>query len=107
MKRPAQKQFDSLEGAYQYIAALENVLEESRADIHEELEHAENVGAARRIDALQIVAYKLDRLRHHLDDSRCVLNDLRMLRRVLTADLPDARGTVSYNQGDAFARDPQ
>jgi len=107
MKTPAQIQFDSLERAYQYIGVLEDVLAQSRGDIHEELELAENAGAARTIDALQLVAYKMERLREHLGNSRCVLNDLRMLRRVLTTDLPGARGTVSYNQGDAFARDPQ
>ena len=107
MKTPAENQFDSLESAYQYIGVLTDVLEETRIDINDEVELAENAGAARRIDALQLVAYKLERLRHHLDDSRRVLNDLRMLRRVLQADVPNGRDAVSYNQGDALARDPQ
>ena len=107
MKTPANNQFDSLESAYQYIGVLTDVLEETRNDINGEVELAENSGAARRIDALQLVAYKLERLRHHLDDSRRILNDLRMLRRVLQVDAPNDREGVSYNQGDALARDPQ
>ena len=108
MKTPAEHQFDSLESAYQYIAVLSEVLEETRGDIYEEVELAEQSGAARRIDALQLVAYKLERLRHHLDGSRRVLNDLRMLRRLLQTDAPDeGRESLSYNQGDALARDPQ
>jgi hypothetical protein len=107
MKTPAENQFDTLESAYQYIGVLTDVLEETRIDVNDEVELAENAGAARRIDALQLAAYKLERLRHHLDDSRRVLNDLRMLRRILQGDLPGDHDPVSYNQGDAFARDPQ
>lgn len=108
MTTPPKDQFDSLESAQQYIALLSEVLEQTRTSIYEELEVAEEAGAARSIDALQLVAYKLERLRHHLDGSRRVLNDLRMLRRILQVDDADGpEGTVSYNQGDAFARDPQ
>jgi len=108
MKTPAENQFDSLESAYQYIAVLTDVLEDTRGDIVEETALAAQAGAMRRIDALQLVAYKLEQLRHHLDGSRRLLNDLRMLRRVLQVEAPEGPGEpVSYNQGDALARDSQ
>ena len=106
MKNPAQNQFDSLESAYQYIAVLMDVLEEARADVADEVGLAVEAEAARRLDALQLVAYKLERLKNHLDGSRRLLNDLRMLRRVLQVDAPEGAGeTVGYNQKDALARD--
>ena len=40
-------------------------------------------GAQRRLEALQLVAYKLDQLARHTDGSRRILNDLRILRRLL------------------------
>lgn len=102
------QQFDSLESAYQYIAVLTEVLEETRQDIEAEVVAAERSHATRRLDALQLVSFKLERLRHHLDSSRRVLNDLRMLRRVLQVDVvDDAAGPVSYNQEDALARNPE
>ena len=106
MNTPAENQFDSLESAYQYIAVLTQVLEETRADIVIEVGLAVEAAATRRVDALQLVAYKLERLKNHLDGSRRLLNDLRMLRRVLQADAPEGgEETVGYNQGDALARD--
>jgi hypothetical protein len=38
---------------------------------------------SRRLDALQIVAHKLETLELHLTKSRRILNDLRFLRRLL------------------------
>ena len=106
MNTPAENQFNSLESAYQYIAVLMEVLEEARADVADEVGLAVEAAATRRLDALQLVAYKLEKLRTHLDGSRRALNDLRMLRRVLQVDPPDgAEETVGYNQEDALARD--
>lgn len=102
------QQFDSLESAYQYIAVLTVVLEETQQDINAEVVAAERAHASRRLDALQLVSFKLERLRHHLESSRRLLNDLRMLRRVLQVDAAeDTAGAVSYNQEDARARNPK
>jgi hypothetical protein len=108
MKTPSDNRFDSLESAYQYVSILGEVLEETVREIEEEASVARDANARRRVHALQLVSFKLERLRHHLDGSRRTLNDLRMLRRLLqTADDPGDGQPVSYNQGDALARDPQ
>ena len=107
MSTSSEHQFDSLESAYQYIAMLTEVLEETRQDIDGEVALAECAHATRRVDALQLVSFKLERLRHHLDGSRRVLNDLRMLRRLLQTDAEGTAAPVSYNQEDARARNPQ
>lgn len=77
--------FDSIEGALEYVSLLADSVGESQAEIAEELAQARGGGAAaeRRADALQLVAYKLDRLAGHARASRRLLNDLRTLRRLL------------------------
>jgi hypothetical protein len=76
--------FDSIEGALEYVSLLADSVEEARGEIVAELEQTRR-GAhdGRQADALRIVAYKLDRLSEHAQSSRRLLNDLRMLRRLL------------------------
>ena len=107
MRIPAENQFDSLKSAVRYLAVLGAELEEAQHDVDDAVELAKHADANRRVDALQLAAYKLDQLRHHLTGSRLALNDLRLLRRILQAQEPVSTGSVSYNQGDAFARDSQ
>jgi len=77
--------FDSIEGALEYVSLLAETVEETRSEIQGELVEARTEGgpAARRADALQLVAYKLERLAGHARASRRLLNDLRTLRRLL------------------------
>ena len=76
--------FDSIEGALEYVSLLVDSVQEAREDIAAEIEEARSEpDAARRADALQVVAYKLERLGEHARASRRLLNDLRTLRRLL------------------------
>jgi len=76
--------FDSIEGALEYVGLLAESIEEAREDIAAELAEAQTeAGAGRRAHALQIVAYKLERLAGHTRASHRLLNDLRTLRRLL------------------------
>ena len=76
--------FDSIEGALEYVSLLVESVQEAREDIAVEVAEAHREpDAARRADALQLVAYKLDRLSEHAQASRRLLNDLRTLRRLL------------------------
>ncbi|MCG6925212.1 MAG: hypothetical protein LJF30_07880 [Acidobacteria bacterium] len=76
--------FDSIEGALEYVSLLVESVEEAREDIAAELVEARaEPDARRRADALQLVAYKLERLAEHARSSRRLLNDLRTLRRLL------------------------
>lgn len=78
--------FDSVEGAREYVTLLCATIDESRRDLAEDVEQATREGAARRLDALRIVGYKLDRLEQHLQASRRLLNDLTLLRRLLLGE---------------------
>lgn len=75
--------FDSIEGAHQYIELLLETIEEVRKEVDADTAAAQESGAARREEALRIVAHKLERLSFHTARCRRIFNDLRLLRRLL------------------------
>ena len=80
--------FDTLESAYEFVDLLRGAADEEFAQILEEIAVAQATpGVGRRIDALRLVNYKLHGLRQHLLASQIALNDLRMLRRLLVAEM--------------------
>jgi len=82
--------FDSIEGAHQYVSLLSEALEEARGAIQQDADAASRgKGTERRIEALQLVAYKLNQLGEHLAATRRILNDLRTLRRLLLRERDD------------------
>jgi hypothetical protein len=84
--------FDNVEGAHEYVGLLLEALAQARAEVAQDLERAKGEGASRQVEALQLVAWKLERLDTHLLSSRHLLNDLRRLRRLLLGDdAPDGR----------------
>lgn len=84
--------FDSIESSHEYVGLLAEALEEARAAIQDEIGLAEREGAVRRGEALQLVAFKLEKLEAHITASRRLLNDLRSLRRLLLQErAPGAR----------------
>jgi hypothetical protein len=87
--------FDSLEGALEYVGLLREALEEARGTIQQDITLADAEGATRRLEALQLVTYKLERLSHHMEASHRLLNDLRTLRRLLMGERDRAREGVS------------
>ena len=78
--------FDSIEGSLEYMGMLREAVRASKTAVDADAAVATSEGATRRIEALQLVAYKLDRLAWHIDGSRRILNDLRTLRRLLLGE---------------------
>jgi len=78
--------FDNIESAHEYVGLLVEAIAEARAAIDEDVALAAQDGAARRGEALQLVAFKLDKLREQMRASGRILNDLRTLRRLLLAE---------------------
>ena len=78
--------FERIESAHEYVRLLVSQVEEVRRDIQTDIADAEREQATRRIDALQVVDYKLEQLEQYLGASSRILSDLRMLRRLLLAD---------------------
>jgi hypothetical protein len=82
--------FGSIEAAHEYVGLLLEAVREAQQEIDEDLSRARGNGAARREQALQLVARKLERLDVHLATGRRLLNDLRTLRRLLLDERGDA-----------------
>ncbi len=80
--------FDSLDSAFEYIGLLCAKIAETHLALIEDVEHARGNGATRRLEALRLVSLKLDQLERHANASRGLLNDLRLLRRLLLRETP-------------------
>lgn len=89
--------FDSIEEAHQFVRLLAEVVGETAHVIEGEATSALNERAERRHQGLQIVGYKLQQLRQHLDMSSRLLNDLRMLRRALQRDQEPGASAGSHD----------
>jgi hypothetical protein len=75
--------FASLESAQQYVSVLGTAVDDTQKEIQQEITPAGTESAERRQEALLLVNYKLTQLRHQLRTTGRLLNDLRMLRRLL------------------------
>lgn len=85
---PTETPFDSIEGSHRYIAMLFDAIQEAQADVESEIEIAVTDRAARRKEALQLVAFNLHKLASQMKASRRILNDLRTLQRLLLEERP-------------------
>jgi hypothetical protein len=83
LKNPADTPFESIEGAQQYLRLLAHAVHETRQEVESDIGAPLAEQQERRLQALQIVAYKLEKLEHHMKSSQLILNDLRSLRRLL------------------------
>ena len=82
----AETPFDSIEGSHEYVALLAEALAEARRDVDADIQLADREGAQRRKEALTVVSYHLSKLNLHITTSRRILNDLRIMRRLLLAE---------------------
>ncbi len=83
MTVPLQTPFDTVENAHDYVRLLGEAIAEAKSEIEADLAEATKAKSERRVQALQIVQFKLDKLEQHLKTSSRLLNDLRNLRRLL------------------------
>ncbi len=75
--------FDSIENAQDYLRLLLEAIVDSRNEINADMTAAEEAKSQRRVEALRLVEFKLEKLEQHLRNGSRVLNDLRTLRRLL------------------------
>ena len=88
--------FDTIESAYVYVKLLREHVLSVEGEVQEDIGVAVKEGAARRLDALRLVQYKLKQLDDHLGAGSRILNDLRALRRLLTGDGREAGRSAVY-----------
>jgi hypothetical protein len=84
--------FDSVEGAHEYLSLLSETLLEAKRDIEGDIAVQADSETPRRVEALRLVLYKLDKLEQHIKGGRRVLNDLRTLRRLLLQEREPTAG---------------
>jgi hypothetical protein len=82
MPRP-ETPFDSIEGAHEYVRLMAEAIAEARGEIESDIAAAAGSKSERRLQALRLVQYKLEKLEQSLRGSSRILNDLRSLRRLL------------------------
>ena len=83
MNKRIETPFESIENAQKYIKLLGETVTENVGDIDSEIIAATESGLDRRLQALRIVYYKLQKLEQQLQACSRSLNDLRSLRRLL------------------------
>ena len=75
--------FDNIESSHEYVTLLAEAIEVTLAEVEADIALAKADEAGRRVEALQLVHFKLSRLASNMTSSRRILNDLRSLRRLL------------------------
>ncbi|HTW57385.1 MAG TPA: hypothetical protein VMD99_04620 [Terriglobales bacterium] len=76
-------QFDTIESGQEFLALLREAVDEAKGNVDSDIVAESESNASRRLSALRLVSYKLEKLEQHLKASGRLLNDLRTLRRLL------------------------
>jgi hypothetical protein len=85
----AQNPFETIESTHQYLQLLDKVLEEVQQSTEEDLKRiilTDTMVIGRSVEAVHLVTYKIEQLRHHVKASSRILNDLRTMRRLLLGE---------------------
>src|ERR1035441_4519735 len=105
LDRPPPNPFDSVENAHQYVRLLVEAIAEAKSEIAADLDANGHAQSERRVAALQLVQFKLDKLERHLQSSSRLLNDLRSLRRLLFGERPEDERTEVETESAAAEKD--
>jgi len=84
MKSQANDVFGTIESAHDFMTLLFAAISESKAELQMDVEReSASADLSRRLDALRMALYNVEKLETHLNRSSRILNDLRTLRRLL------------------------
>jgi hypothetical protein len=83
MNAELNKPFESIESAHEFVALLEESIQEAAEDVRGHLRDADAAGDERQVRALNLALFKLMQLATNMNKSRRALNDLRSIRRLL------------------------
>lgn len=89
--------FDSIENAQEYIRLLAETVSECRREIDNQVTLATDQMEYRRVQALRMVEYNLEKLQRQLSVTSRTLNDLRSLRRLLHRQKASTNGINLMN----------
>ena len=83
MSAAVQNPFDSIESAHDFVTLLAATIGDARRDLTADIDREAAQNESRRLEALRLALYNLEKLEVQMHRSRRVLNDLRTLRRLL------------------------
>jgi uncharacterized membrane protein YccC len=83
MSQQIDQPFDSIESAYDFVRILCSAVADAKRDLEGDIQRESSSKSSRRLDALRLAFYNVDKLELHVNRSRRILNDLRSLRRLL------------------------
>jgi hypothetical protein len=92
LRYEAKTPFDSIEGAQEYLKLLNQVILEAKQTVQADLSGDTD---PKRMEALRLVFYSLEKLAQHLRVSGRLLNDLHSLRRLLLQERPPKTAVAS------------
>jgi len=75
--------FDSIESAHEFVGLLTEAVIEAKRDIDADVQRESGSTFPRRLEALRLALYNVEKLEFYMNKSRRILNDLRSLRRLL------------------------
>jgi hypothetical protein len=87
LERDLDNPFDSIESAQEYLKLLTDAVGDAKRAVTTDVVDPANPARDRRVEALHLVVYKLEKLEQHVTAGRRILNDLRTLRRLLMPKL--------------------
>lgn len=84
MKSQANDPFGTIESAHDFVTLLAAAVSQAKADLQVDVDReSASEDLSRRVDALRMALYNVEKLEVHLNRSGRILNDLRTLRRLL------------------------
>lgn len=104
MKSQANDPFGTIESAHDFVMLLAAAVSQAKTDLQVDVDReSASADLSRRVDALRMALYNVEKLEVHLNRSGRILNDLRTLRRLLfeeraAASRSEARSVASVEK---------
>jgi hypothetical protein len=95
--------FDSIESAHSFLTLLRETVSEAKREVDNDVQRTSDSSVSRRLDALRIAAYKMEKLEFHLNRSSRILDDLRSLRRLLFEERMNRTGDTRAGRRELVA----
>src|SRR5215831_20891934 len=84
MKSRMEHPFETIESAHDFMALFAEAVSQAKEELQLDVDReTDNPDVSRRLDALRMALYNVEKLEVHLNRSSRILNDLRTLRRLL------------------------
>jgi hypothetical protein len=78
--------FETIESAHDFVTLLSKAVSEAKPELESDVQREFSSDVSRRLDALRMAVYMLDKLEVHMSRSKTLLNDLRTRRRLLLGE---------------------